>query len=140
MLNTKEERNQNIIAQYKAGMTLKDIGRDNGGLSSVMVGRIVKSYGLGPEDRNRVSTRLGEKNKNPISDIHERLGRRILHVRTFKRDMSPKPFAELIGVSVQTLSRIERGVYDISVSELDLICNVIGLEIHELVSEAAMIT
>lgn len=66
-----------------------------------------------------------------LSALREKFGNRLKTIR-LSRKMSQEQFAELLGISVDFLSLIERGINAPSFENLEVFSTQLGIPIHEL--------
>lgn len=66
-----------------------------------------------------------------MPSLRERFGQRLKGIR-LARNMSQEQFAELLGISVDFLSLIERGINAPSFENLDAFSAQLGMEVAEL--------
>jgi len=66
-----------------------------------------------------------------LSGLREKFGNRLRTIRS-TRKMSQEEFAELLGISVDFLSLIERGINAPSFENLEVFSTQLGIPVHEL--------
>jgi transcriptional regulator with XRE-family HTH domain len=66
-----------------------------------------------------------------VPSLREKFGRRIKAIRV-ERKLSQEQFAELLGISVDFLSLIERGINAPSFENLDVISTQLGVSVCDL--------
>ena len=68
---------------------------------------------------------------NKLGTATYKLGKKV-KIERFKRDLSQEQLAELSGVSVNTISGIERGVQSTTIETADAIAKALDIELYKL--------
>lgn len=66
-----------------------------------------------------------------MGDVQKKLGRRIAAERELL-GLSQADLAERVGVATETISRLERGVFDPSIARVESIANALDIALHDL--------
>src|SRR5690349_21085952 len=69
--------------------------------------------------------------RSTMSELPKRLGKRIAAERELL-GWSQVDLAERVGVAAETISRLERGVFDPSLARLESIASALGVALHDL--------
>jgi len=66
-----------------------------------------------------------------MSELKEQFGKRLQTLRTDK-GLTQEKLADEVGVTVESISNIERGIYGPKFENLEKIANVLGVKVKEL--------
>ena len=123
----KESRKETLIKEIKKGKEIKEIARELG-LNVSYVYKIIKTNNI-----TRTHIRQHTKFKNIISPVHKLLGKYIRKERIYKlEDEAKKIFSDLVGISTQRVTFLERGVYDPTLTDLIKIFKALDISFSEL--------
>lgn len=63
--------------------------------------------------------------------LKQAIGKRIKELRIIKKDMSQEEFSDLIGCDRTYISRIESGKQNVTIENLNQICNALGITLND---------
>ena len=124
-----------ILEDMSAGMDPKDVAAKHG-VGYAYVKRISKEAGLwaaGP--RKRGPTPNHKLPKNPISKLHQQIGRDLYFYRDIHNHISYREAGVLFNMSMTNVQRAELGLHEFRLSELKKISEVLGKPLDLLTKE-----
>ena len=126
-----EKRNKGICERYlKGGETAEALAIDSG-LSVMSVRVILKNGDALKKGRPKV---LRTEAERVISPLHARLGGMLSHHRAFTKGIDRRMAADELGWSMQRLATAEKGLYNLTLTDVQDIARFLGQPIEEVLS------
>lgn len=127
------DRNARIVEEFLQGETDKTLA-ERYGISDKQVLNIRKDRGIRADDRKK-KIKTKSHDVKPLSEYHRKLGVRVSELRNFKYADDYDSFAIKVGLSRDRLVQIERGIRDVTLTDLQKIAMVLGERLDKLVEE-----
>ena len=132
MTRNVEHRNNQICEEFLDGMTYTELSRKYK-LSWQQLRNILKERGLSTKDRRvKPKPKKPFHERKPLSNLHLQIGNDIAFRRTTELDLTYTQMANELDLTPQRLSEIEKGLCDVTISELRKICDFIGMDLEQL--------
>jgi len=114
---TKDERDQQVADGYLMGSSAPALARSFQ-ISEPLVRKILAARGIKASDREKFNGPKERKMKSTISRTHEKLGERLAFTRSMEIRQTRQEAAARIGWTTHKLAAIEKGVFDVTLTDL----------------------
>jgi len=128
---TKDERDQQIVQSYLDGLSAPAVARSFQ-ISEALVRKILAAKGVKASDRQSTAPKDSTMSKT-FSRTHEKLGERLAFCRSMEIKQSRHEAALKIGWTVHKLAAIEKGVFNVTLIDLQDISTYTKKSIADLI-------
>lgn len=118
-----------MAARYLGGYTAYQIARELS-LSISCVRKVLRDQGVNAKQRQQQGRRQIEA--RPISNMHRKLGDQFYFHYKMERKMERKAVAAKLGWTPQKCASVERGVYDLTLTDLQDLSSFMKISIQEV--------
>ncbi|MDF2996861.1 MAG: hypothetical protein K0R27_2498 [Xanthobacteraceae bacterium] len=130
-----KEWESDCIADFEQGMSYDDLARKYGNRHPTTIRKMLRVHGA---IRKAAPVSKGGPKRlsdlKPLSKVHQAIGIEINRYRTLTHDLGMSEMGEKLNVNRALIRKMELGIHDFTLTEINMISELLGLPVMELLT------